>query len=143
MARLNPFYELAREWATEYRGGEPDAFTVKRFLRELSTLKKSGVDLELARLAWRQLRSPEGIDGFSVPEAIPTTLLKGKVPYWQQYKDWILDNVPPVWDSYSHDEYVKRFATALSKVGFIYRGERISQEELTTLGLVSHSQEGA
>jgi hypothetical protein len=133
--KLNPFFELAKEWADEYRGGEADDFTIKRFLRELSTLRKNGVDLELARMAWRQLRSPEGIDGFSVPEAVPITLLKGKVPYWQQYQEWVLENVPPVYESSAHDEYVRTHHGILSKVGFTYRAGRIPEEELNEMGV--------
>jgi hypothetical protein len=115
----NAFYSLARELAEAY--GNPAS--IGMFMRDLSWLKKEGVDVDLAIEAWRQIRTPEGINGFSVPAAtLRTVVTKGSPAYLVQFKDSIMSNMPAVYDSHSHDAYVLKNARLLKKLGFKYNG---------------------
>jgi hypothetical protein len=73
----------------------------------------------------------------------PPTLLGvayGATPWIETWRKEITENIPPVWDSYSHDSYIKKYAYVLRTVGFKYgavgQTNRLSLEEVTELGLL-------
>lgn len=149
MGRKNPFMQLAHDLAEEY--GNPSLPVIKMFMRDLSVIKKSGLDTGIAIEAWRQIRSSEGVSkdgerGFSVPQATLNTILKGSPSFYQQYIDMVKRDMPPVYDAASHTQYVRQHALTLKSLGYVYNGwlkaddqfsgQRLTYTEAQSLGLV-------
>ena len=135
----NERYELALSIAE--RMGNTSQSNIKRILKEINTVVENGLDLDLAVMCWEWLRetgAPRGDDKrWKIDQARLTTVLTGSPAYYQQFTQDIFDNIPPVWDSNSHDNYVRLWSKALSKVGFVYRGGRMQSEEIESLGLTN------
>lgn len=73
----------------------------------------------------------------------PPTLLGvayGASPWIETWRKEIMDNLPPIYDSHSHDVYIKKYAHVLREFGFHYgatgQPNRLSQEEVAELGLL-------
>lgn len=154
---LNPEYELCRALAIE--SGNESHQNIMRFKAELKNLRtwkdhehivRHGLDgkeiigysLDEIIETWRWLRTREE---FPINDARLTTTLKGSPCYLQQFDSWTIDNLPPVYDSSSHDSFVLEHAKILKSLGFIYRVEnqpgRLSSEQLVKCGLKENDVE--
>lgn len=138
----NEFYELAASLAEEYGNKN----SVMMFMRDLKDIRVAGLDRDEVIIAWRQLRSPEGINGFSVPQAtLKTVWSKGSPSYLEQWLTSFMESMPPIYDSAAYDEWVRKNASILRKNGFKYTwaneqnafdGSRMTYDEALSLGLV-------
>jgi hypothetical protein len=72
----------------------------------------------------------------------PPTLLGvayGANPWIETWRAEIMQNIPPVWETYLHDIYVKKYANVLKLFGFKYgavgQPNRLTAEDIEVLGL--------
>jgi hypothetical protein len=125
---INPEWELAKVVAQEM--GNENETHILRIMREFKTVKKNGYTLEEAVATWRWLRA-ERFD-----EARITTVLLGSPCYIAQFKEWLRDAIPPVYEATAHDDFVMKYGRELRAIGFTYRGGRLSHINLAEAGLV-------
>lgn len=128
---LNPEWELAKVVAQEM--GNENETHILRIMREFKTIKKNGFTLEEAIATWRWLRTR---DDFPIKEARITTALLGSPCYIAQFKTWLTDEIPPVYEATSHDDFVMKYGRELRAIRFTYRGDRLSHMKLAEAGLV-------
>jgi hypothetical protein len=147
---LNPEYEFCRALAMDF--GNDSHQSIMRFKRELKDLRtwkdhegivRNGFDGQIVGYTlddivacWRWLRTREE---FPIKDARLTTCLLGSPCYLQQFDTWVMDNLPPVYESSAHDGYVLRHGAILKSLGFIYRCEnqpgRLTSEQLIQCSL--------
>lgn len=131
---LNPMWERAAAIAREAGNGTPQ--NIKRILREFKEIEQAGYSLDVAVACWRWLRTREE---FPISEARLITTLKGSPVYIEQFQTWLIENIPPVYETDTHDRYVKEHAPELAARGFVYRAEnmpfRLTTAKLIELGL--------
>lgn len=148
---LNLEYEFCRALAIE--SGNESHQNIMRFKAELKSLRTwkdhegivrhgfngkeiIGYSLDEIIETWRWLRTREE---FPIVDARLTTTLKGSPCNLLRFDEWIMDNLPPVYDSSSHDAFVLERAKILKSLGFEYRCEnqpgRLSSEQLMKCGL--------
>lgn len=73
----------------------------------------------------------------------PPTLLGvayGSNPWIETWRKTIMDEMPPVYESFMHDSYVKKYAHVLREFGFRYgatdQPNRLRRDEVAELGLL-------
>jgi hypothetical protein len=139
----NIFWEVAKT-ITDEMGCDPRTydrqFAINR--AHLSSLcnpqkSKGGVVYNpiIVLMAWRQYKAELETKGYSTP-SIYAILKDGRI---DKYVEGIKENVPPVYLSHDHDEFVMENADILKSVGFVYRAGRIPLDKLEELGL-QHEQ---
>ena len=109
---------------------------VARVQREMLEIEKSEYRVDLVVACWMWLRTREE---FPIAEARLPTVFKGSPVYMEQFKTWIVENVPHVYEITAHDNYVRQNAGVLQALGFVYRAEnmpnRLTTEDLIKLTL--------
>lgn len=96
-------------------------------------------DLTLVYLSWMALCDRAICEDWgNLPsiEKIRKSYSKDGKPWIEAWPKMVLSNVPPVWDSQLHDDYVRQNAPMLRLVGFQYKGKRLLDSELEELGLL-------
>lgn len=106
-------------------------------------------DLKKVYLAWMALADKAIVDDWGkLPnvEAVTHSYSKTGKPWIDEWCESILSEMPPVWDSKNHDDYIREHWDMLRLVGFQYRGwstessqfdgSRIPYSEIEEYGLL-------
>ena len=134
--RRNPNWELATRVAKEMQ--DETQANIARILAEFKRIREAGFSPLLAYACWQEWTAQLAESDMSTPR-IGSVLRDGRL---QKYQDTFLERIPPVWDSSSHDTFVRENAETLSILGWVYRGGRISEKELETLGIKREAGDG-
>jgi hypothetical protein len=124
---------------------------LKAIMKQLSELsgeraKRGGhkvYSIEEVREAWLVLCEKNEAEGRTIP--LPKSVLFGTPPFIEAYQQRIIDDMPPVWDSCAHDQYVGKHYKTLKKYGYRYtwlreedqfNGSRITFQNAQEMGIV-------
>ena len=124
---------------------------LKGIMKQLSELsgeraKRGGhkvYSIDEVREAWLVLCEKNEAEGRTVPW--PKSVLFGTPPFIESYQQRIIDEMPPVWDSCAHDQYVAKHYSILKKFGYRYswlreedqyNGTRLTFQSAQAMGIV-------
>ena len=106
-------------------------------------------DLTLVYLAWSALADKaicEDWGKFPNVEAVLRSYTKSGKPWIEEWPKNIMADMPPVWDSKAHDDYIREHHDMLRLLGFRYRGwstsesqfdgSRLTYSEVEAMGLL-------
>lgn len=130
---LNPVYEQCREVTREL--GDETKAGIARVLADRKAIIAAGHDFDVAVLAWRAFKAELEASGYASP-SLRAMLRDGRIA---KYMQSVIDNLPPVYMAETHDKYVVEHAAVLRAAKFVYRGGRMSREQVEALGL-KHEQ---
>lgn len=135
---LNPKWEQAARIARAMHNDT--AQNVKRLMKEFNLVEKEGYSKDLAEACWYWLIETQD---FLIGKARITTVLTGSPVWIEQFREAVVEGMPPnmpaVYESAAHDDFVYDHGEILKLLGFIYRVEnqpgRLTTEQLIKCGL--------
>jgi len=128
----NPDWPLALEVAKGI--GDESTANIKRVCAEMKKIREVGYSVVVAVACWREWKQQLNEAGLNTPrlfKVLNDNRLENYIKEWGPSGT----RMPPVYESDAHDRAVLENSELLREIGFVYRGKRIPQDTLESLGL--------